>query len=360
LGRNITSLPQVQVVKFNAIANRFLKKTMHNIVKQEREIFKKIPIKEIDLFLDNIMKIGDVRSCISNLQLWAMNYVLALESKPDTDEDKLIDTSKFLVTNFQRENQMNLFHAIGKIIFSSSNFAQFSNQDYLSVEQVLTDFQESNFPLLNLSLLENYTMYKDGHYPLTVACQISNDLSLNDTMSSHMCKEIGIRSTRLNLRTVSSTEKYTHRQKTKFTRHFKMIKQYNKTFNQIRQYQMYVNNHRNSFQDLNLVDGYYRPLIYNRQNSTRYRYNRLGGRFQEIYADDELPVADDIQDDIKELDQFQVDINNKIRQIEQDQVDQELDDDDELSDPISEEETTDEDEFLDDSELDNLISRGQI
>jgi hypothetical protein len=41
-------------------------------------------------------------------------------------------------------------------------------------------------------------------------------------------------------------------------------------------------------------------------------------------------------------------------------VDQELDDDDELRDPISEEETTDEDEFLDDSELDNLISRGQI
>jgi len=223
----------------------------------------------------------------------------------------------------------------------------------------LTDFQESNFPLLNLSLLENYTMYKDGSYPLAVASQISNDLSLNDTMSSHMCKEIGIRSTRVNLRTVSSTEKYTHRQKTKFTRHFKMIKQYNKTFNQIRQYQIYINNHKNSFQDLNLIEGYYLPLIYNRQKSTRFRYNRLGGRFREIYADDELPVDDDNQDDMKELDQFQLDIDNRIKQIEQDQVNQEFDDD-ELSDPISDEETTDEDEFLDDSELDNLISRGQI
>lgn len=361
LGKSITMLSQVKVIKFNSIANRYLTKTMNNIIQKERKLFTLIPKNELSQILDKLIKIGDVRSAIANLQMWAATYVSISKNLNGVDNDeKLIDVSKFLESSYNRETQINLFHAIGKVIYSSTNFLDTKSQDFLSIEQVLNDFQDGNFPILNLSLLENYTQYQNGNYSLRIASEIANDLSINDMVKGDANKEIGLRSTRSNLRRIEASKHKSYNLKIKFPRHFKMMKLYNKTNNQIRQYQRYINQYRNRFQDLNLIDGYFLPQIYNKKSRTRYRYNRLGGQFREIYADEDLPIEEDYNENL-ELDQFHIDIENKMTtEIEQD-------DEGDLSDPIEEdegpegsEEIDDDDDFLDDPELDLLISQGGI
>ena len=140
LGKELANLAQVEHIKFNSIANRFLKKTIGQLVKSERNVFNKIPYKELTEFMDEIIKIGDIRSVIFNLEMWATNY---------------LKEAKW----YNRENQINLFHAIGKIIYLSSEFSELSSdeRDYNSVEQVLANY--TNNQLLNMAILENYLIY---------------------------------------------------------------------------------------------------------------------------------------------------------------------------------------------------------
>lgn len=362
LGRELASSFPVKVIKFNPIATRFLKKTINAVISGE-QIFKQIPTTLTNQFLDEMIKIGDIRSMIFNLQMWT-NYLQQLDIKKsiETPSDSLIDPNKFTL-NYQRENQIGLFHAIGKIIYCSSEFDHLPSheQDYYSIERVLTTFNSTNFSLLNLSILENYSVYQDGAYPLEVASNIVDDLSINDLFVNFDAnKEIGIRSTRINLRSLNGTLG-SHKSKIKFPRHFKMVRQYKKTYSQIRNYHKYVDNLQSSFDKLNLVDGYYMPLIYNKKNKTRYRYNRLGGRFHEIYADDELPIIEGdeatgtAEENAYEMDQFQIDVMSNMAETE------EREEEEEMSDPISSDEDSDgSDGFLSDEELDNLISQGRI
>lgn len=92
-----------------------------------------------------------------------------------------------------------------------------------------------------------------------------------------------------------------------------------------------------------------------------FRYNRLGGKFQEIYADEDMPLKEEEEGDgiIYEYDQFEIDIQNRINE--------ELEianSDDELSDPIEDSQDDsnnnddDDDVFLSDSELDLLLTQG--
>lgn len=403
LGRELVNSAPVKVIKFNSIANRYLRKTINGIVSAEKETFRTIPNMEINRFLDEMVKIGDVRSLIFNMQLWGQHWHLEADrefikepSNEPTNEPTRgptrevitrapneprvatniatlghnlppIDSSKFIGLNYQRENQIGLFHAIGKIIYSSSEFDTLStqDQDYFSIERVLMTFNNNNFSLLNLSILENYSIYQDAAYPIDVASKIVDDLSINDLFSNFEAnREIGIRSTRLNLRSVNARLGISHKSKIKFPRHFKMVRQFNKTYTQIKNYQKYVNNLQDSFDELNLVDGYYLPLIYNKRKNNRYRYNRLGGRFHEIYADEELPIIEGDEntsgatdENVYEMDQFQMDIISKMSE------NNDVEEEDELSDPIDDSDGADGDDsdgFLSDPELDILISQGRI
>ncbi|ODV78382.1 uncharacterized protein CANTADRAFT_52541 [Suhomyces tanzawaensis NRRL Y-17324] len=358
LGKALLGHPCVENIKFNAIANKFIRKTISEVIRKEREVFRMIPQGTLNSFLDDIVKIGDIRSALFNLQMW---------------KQELLDPSKMLGLSYQRENQVNLFHAIGKVIYSSSEFEKLGDEesDYYSIEKVLSTFNSNNFSLLNLSILENYHIYKDSNYSLQVASNIVNDLSIGDTMSTfEAARDIGIRSTRNHLRKAQpltptgGSKSYTQKQKIKFPRQFKMIRQYNKTYKQVRSYQRYIDQ-RSSFDDLNLIDGYYLPIIYNKKYKKRYTYNRLGGRFLEVYADESLPVVEEGEGEENvvstsyDLDQFQVDIMKKASG--ENDADEDYEDG-ELSDPIdeSDEELDSDDGFLSDPELDVLISQGRV
>ncbi|KGQ86522.1 cell cycle checkpoint protein [Candida albicans P94015] len=372
LGKEITGLNQVENIKFNSIANRFLKPTINKIIKQEG-ILKIVNQQILMRFLDEIFQIGDIRSIIFNLEMWIKNV-------------KQSSTNRISIDSFMRENSINLFHAIGKIIYSSSkvnkNRSKIGNNDddsdpldkddidYQSIEQVLQSFPEKNMDLLNLSLLENYHIYQDSNYDLKLASNIVDDLSVNDIIK---LGDTGIRSTRINLSkaqklsTSRSTSMPPSKLKMKFPRHLKMIKMMNKTKNQISSYRRYLNP-QTSFQDLNLIDGYYMPIIYNSQKKTRYRYNRLGGKFQEVYADDVLPI--DEGEVTYEYDQFEIDIKNKINLDSDMKYSEVIDEDiDNMSDPIESDDDLEDigdigdnesDAFSSDSELELLLTQGKV
>ncbi|RCK58985.1 Checkpoint protein RAD24 [Candida viswanathii] len=337
LSKEISKLEEVENIKFNKIANRFLKKTVNRIIKDE-QLIKSIGTQKLNGFLEEIFKIGDIRSIIHNLEIWVKNVTL---------------NSEISMGSYLRENSINLFHAIGKVIYSTTTTGDEEDDtiDMKSIEQVLSQYPEKNKDLLNLGLLENYHIYNDAGYDLNLASNIVDDLSLSDILT---LGDVGVRSTRVNLRKVLKNSNAPGKLKMKFPRHFKMNKMVRKTSNQINSYRRYLSP-KSSFEQLNLVDGYFIPIIYNKRRTSGFRYNRLGGKFQEIYADEDIPVEEE-GGIIYEYDQFEIDIQNKIN--EELEVDNSHD---ELSDPIEDSEQDDDgddDVFLSDSELDLLLTQG--
>lgn len=355
LGVGITSLPEVERVKFNPVANKFLKKTVNALVRSEKSVFNAIPQPIVTRFIDDVSKCGDVRSVIANLQMWATSYTAALsvgeDDKHTRSEYALMNLDVFS-QSYARENQIDLFHAVGKIIYLSSDFGHMSenDNDFYSVQSVLERYNRNNLGLLNLAVLENYHVYKDSNYDIEVASRIVDGLSLGDVLHD---EEYGIRNARAQLREVGPATA-THKLRVKFPRHYKMMREFSKTAQRVRNYQRWIDPHA-MFDAINMVEGYFRPMILNKKHRKRFMYDRIGGRFKEIYAEDEVAVDDKLEDadEGTPVDQFQIEINENMAREET------VDEDDELSDPID---NSDDDNSTDwsDDELDMLISQGKV
>lgn len=328
LGRELLSYPEVETIRFNPLATRFLKKTVNSILKSEG-LTKILNDAKFDSLLLELFKVGDIRSIILNLEMWVKFYKSGVD--------------------YNRENAIGIFHAIGKVIYSSKKFeGDVQTTNNKTVTQVMEMLPEKNLSLLNLGLLENYHIYQDSSFDLSIAESITNDLSLNELSPFG---EVGVRSTRLYL-SKAGPKSSTSKLKMKFPRHFKVLKAMRKTNTRLNEYRRYVSP-ESSIENLNLIDGYYLPLIYNRKRKTRYRYNRLGGKLHKIYADDDV-VVDDYQTS-HEYDQFQNDIDLSVNRQEGD------DKSDALSDQIEESPFEDSDDgFGSDTEIDLLISQGKL
>lgn len=357
LGKDILNNPVVKVIKFNPIASSFMNKVVRKIITKEYLLFSKIPKKEIEAFVTSMIDIGDIRSMISNLEYWA-------SSKSRTQY------SSNLEINFKREQRINLFHATGKIIYSSSKFKHLENeddQDFKSVETVIDNFVSNNSNLMRLSLLENYPLYNNMNFDIKTASDISDYLSIGDTLNfMEEGIDVSVRGTRNKLRSIKeTTSKQGH---LKFPREFKMNRLRLKSLFELNNYRLHINKLRDSVCDINLIQGYLIPEIY---NSFRYKflhkkqgnikYNRIGGIFKEVYADMTPDLDEDnpneLQNDFNQ-DQFKIEIRKNIESAQQE--DKRLEDDsDELSDPI-EESDPDSDEIFDDSfddELNDLMNK---
>lgn len=380
LGRDLVylglALGAIKRVKLLPIAKTFMKRTLSKIAGQENLR----PLKELERFLAATYETGDIRSLVCNLQFWAMQ-------------------SRHTGVDFVRENQITLFHAVGKIIHSSGKFSELDDDmlDYCTIKAVLDTY--NNFGLLHLALLENYQIVNGLQFDIEVAASLVDSLSINDTLTPmEESEEYGIRAARNQLRTVSAKSGQT--QPMKFPRHFKMLKESNKVKREIAAYARYVCGMQVLFQEANLLDGYYLPLIYNsflyrmKNGRKRFNYNRLGGTLKEIFADDDLPVMEhETETTGGARDQFLVDIENKIREeeeggenevmseeIETDGTDEDFNDslnDSQIGRLISFQQTqgmsqvqvqgqaqtqsaTQDDDFLDDEELDMLVSLGRL
>ncbi|EDK39099.2 hypothetical protein PGUG_03197 [Meyerozyma guilliermondii ATCC 6260] len=288
--------------------------------------------------MDQILECGDIRSATANLQFWSS---LCLKQVQEN-------------YNYLRENQLGLFHALGKIIFSSSKYKELEAEesDFNSVESVLSSY--GNTSLLLLALLENYHVVNGSNYSINSASSITNALSESDCMPIFEGKEYGIRNTRNELRKVQSQRTSSRALSLQFPRQYKMTRAYNRVFKEVQEYREVVCHMKTSFSDLNMIDGYFVPRIY---NSFRYKlknerrpleYNRLGGKFKEVYSDT-TALVDDIEYSETIKDQFRKDIEDRSGN---------KDSESDMSDPISESDQSD--DFSSDSDLDGLISQGVV
>lgn len=350
----------IKRIKFLPIAKTFMKKTLHKIIGKESAIFSTKPRLEVEQFVSATIETGDIRSLICNLQFWSSN---ALNSFGE------------------RESQISLFHAVGKVIHSSSKFAELDSQvsDMLSLKMVADAY--SNFGLLHLTLLENYQIVNGGDFDVDIAAQVVDALSLNDTLEDvDESKEYGIMATRMSLRQIPVKSGRT--QPMKFSRHFKTIRESNKVKREVSDYIRYITRLQLPFQEANQVDGCLLPKIYNLfrykllHGRSRYNYNRLGGTLAQIYADDELPVMENEGEyEAGAEDQFRCDIRQKIKEEDQedgsddDEMSEEVSDSDgELDDTIGDDldsllgsmRKPVEENLLDDPELDLLVSQGML
>lgn len=321
LGKEIVLDLRVEMVKFNSIAKKFMKQTMAKIIRQELKIFKLIPRAKVDQFI-NDHDIGDIRSSINNLEIWARYYIKGVNMEE--------------VLNYNRNTTINLFHAIGKVIYSSSKFKDLGADEstWKTLEDVLSNYD--NLQLLHLSVLENYTNVLPD-LEIQGVDFVADNLSQSELIYGlDEGKDLMIRSARVGIDSASSgvSDKGSFN-KINFTKNFKMIKQSNKVSRAIGEVKDSIFN--TSFDNVNLIDGFYVPKILNKRFNKQYK--RIGGSVN-TFLDDDLYEED----------------NEPIQELQTLEPIEEVDDDI-LSDPIEDSEDDkpkptpfDSDyEFLDDS-----------
>lgn len=344
LGPQILGLKSsVKQIKFGPIAYTFMKKTLTNIVMKEKDVFREIPSEPLQKFIGNLISSGDIRSAVCNLQIWAKRF------------------SNINFYSFSKESHLNLFHALGKVIYSSSKYKSLDDDEknYLSVNEVLESY--NNVSLLNLSILENFASYNSSDFDLEIASSIIDSLSIGDVLGElDEGRQYGIRSVRRYMSLIP------HRGAQKgsfnFPRHFKMLKAFNDTRDKILAYRNTIDENKRSFEVLNMLDGFYLPIILNHrfENQRFLRYGRLGGQFQYLTADDEMPLNEG-ESKMYPEDQFSLDIEARLqRKIDLEMNKSAQDESSQLTDPIETDFDSDDQVFndsIDEGEINRLVSQ---
>lgn len=316
LPRWMMSHSAVESIKVNKIAARYLRKTMAEVVAKESRPGGGLCLVDrrmVDTFVETMMDVGDIRATIANLQTWSRL-------------GRLVEAAKM----FRREDGLELFHSLGKIMYGSTK----DESDESTLNHVLTLY--GDLLLLESSLLENYHMYKNGNFAVSGACSILRLLGDGDIMKM---PEISIRAVR---NTFASTPRdgSIRRDKVRFPRQYRVMGRARVTGAQLADYRRFIGNMRVSASDINLIDGYYLPQIYNSfrykyitGSRSRYRYRRIGGEIGLSGDEDKRPLMfgdGEEADNGDEMDQFLW----EIRQKQMGENGDDSDDEGELSDPI--------------------------
>ena len=303
LGKKLLNAPTVHRIKFNPVNATLIKKTLNSIVKSESAQLQAIPSNAIK---DEILKLstfGDIRSAISALEFWCKLYHE--------------DTANTL--NLGKEQPVSIFHAVGKCVYGSKS----DEDDNVTTNQVVKDFI-TRPSIMKLALLENYTSLNKSQFPLSVALEVADGLSLADTIVPEgESLEISTRAVRTSIAKVTATGSSHNNMGLVFPREWKVQRRIQRVKNDVSQYmELELRKNRTvlrSFQDSNQLFGDLEPLI-NRQlafkNKSKVMYmkakgiepipeelflpkmpyitERLGGTFinQQVVGD-ETPTADD-------------------------------------------------------------------
>ncbi|KAH3680189.1 hypothetical protein WICPIJ_008350 [Wickerhamomyces pijperi] len=303
LGFTLLQHYKVKRIKFNPVNYTLSKKFLNEIVAKEKDVFKSFKRDKIKAKVEELARLGDIRSAINALQFWS-NYA----SKGANSDQLSLHCGK--------EQTINLFHAVGKILHGSKNEEE-TDQDSI---QMVMDQYSTKSALLKLGLLENYT--KSTSMDLKTAAQISGLFSWQDQLpSGSFSLDLACRSTRLSMASIESSNKSGNliSSVSSFPREFKSMKAQKQTRQEIQQYQLLELKRRRSFrsfQDSNLLVGYYEPMINKSRSFKDKAYisylrsmnkavpfhlllqeqgkvamsitERLGGPFVEMFADSHL------------------------------------------------------------------------
>ncbi|VEU21559.1 DEKNAAC102616 [Brettanomyces naardenensis] len=177
-------------IKFNQVARRFLKQALRRVVSGESENFRSIPKGVVAKELEELSQTGDIRNSIITLEYWC-RFLYPVTGKESS------------TSILGKENGLNIFHSIGKIIYGTQhpkeeleNFMKTVNitnrynfqsvptlddMNSISVANVAQDLA-SNSEKLNLNILENYLVLNP---PINDdLSKLVDLLSQADTMSS--------------------------------------------------------------------------------------------------------------------------------------------------------------------------------
>lgn len=313
LGMPLMQHYRVQRIKFNPVNFTLCKKFLNEIVAREKDAFRRIKKEPLKKKVEELAQCGDIRSAIAGLQFWSQ--YLSTESS---------DIEKHLDLHFGKEQPMNYFHAIGKILHGSKNEDE-TDADSINLvtEQFLT-----RSSVLKLGILENYD--KSTSMDLKTAAAISGFLSWQDQFpGNNILMDLSCRSTRITIagnttlkRSSSSLSDHTVTSIASFPREFKSLRSQRQIRQEIQQYQSLEFKRRKllrSFQDSNLLFGHYEPIINNGRKfkdkaklsylrfskqsipldlllqeqgkSAKVITQRLGGPLMEIHADSRIPTS---------------------------------------------------------------------
>lgn len=309
LGKKILMNSKLKRVKINPINMTLTQKCLKNIVSREGTVFNTIPTQEIIGKVKEFSNIGDIRSSIAAFQFWAV-----YRSQYDEVENLL---------TIGKEPSISLFHAIGKCIFGTKNEEE---DDNTTMNKVMNDFI-SKPTILKLGILENYTRLNKSKYDLESACDVIENLSDADLLDGDDTSiELAARGTRIIFRKInakiSSTDS-NHGGST-FPREWKVQKEINSIKSDISRYmetELQKRQALRTFQDSNLLYGYYEPMINKQRNfknkakvhyleangmfiprelrvsSSSFISERLGGPFKEVFGDGDIVPDEEITRD---------------------------------------------------------------
>lgn len=364
----------IKRIKVPPLAKTFISKVITKIYAAEGLTRAQTRHRE---FLAPLFETGDIRCLINNLEFWAKSAT------------KTLGAFSF------KENQLTLFHAVGKILYATSDVSSKKcgvSLDYHSISSVVDAYQ--NLDLLHFGLLENYHICSGLDWDIRIAASITEGLSVCDALAlAPESREYGLLSTRIELRKIphSSSRALTMR----FPRHFQLLKERNKVSEDVYSYRRYLQMLRVLAQDVNLIDGCLVPQIL---NSYRYKmahditkswYGRIGGSFKKLFAESSLVVMEhEDEKEARQDEQFSKDIREAAGKADaelgvgkEDELSEEIEDsleDDNLEDtlddqllamtqggqprtrsPVTAYDDAD-DEMQDEPELNLLVSRGMI
>ncbi|QLG74582.1 hypothetical protein HG535_0G04650 [Zygotorulaspora mrakii] len=382
LGSEILSHPRTKRIKFNPVNTTLMKKHLSQVCLKNRDshVWKK-KWSQKDAFISQLaQKTGDIRSGISTLEFWA--------------------TSSVNVPVETRENSVSYFHAIGRILYGSTDFKDDNEMINSMMESFKHYFSQGNS---RLGLLENYGSFNKGNFDIATAARITESLSNGNTFDRvPESLEYAIRSVRCALSDVRSD--ISTNGKSFFPREWRMqllqeeFKIKSSDYSNVSMYKYGCTRRSN---DVALHFGYYDPLIrssqyYKKKALTHYitqvkdaiqkkqieKVNctfpeiepsvdimqRIGGGIKPVARQENLISDEDGQRitkisllQLKEETNIKINSLIKYRENNMNPVDQQTDEDDSFDDPIvdSDQETQESNSFLleenDDSLYDEFL-----
>jgi cell cycle checkpoint protein len=171
ISRRVLSHRLVTRIKVPAVNMTLITKTIRGIVQQEAQLFSKIPKHEVDMSIKSVGSFGDIRAAITAMEFWA---------RWRSKNPKILPIGK--------DTHLNLFHAIGRIIYGShkDKHGRPVEDDSSVVESVVNDWHTSNRDgSFSLGLFENYICAHNSRLGVFSLCRCSELFSMCDLLVSY-------------------------------------------------------------------------------------------------------------------------------------------------------------------------------
>jgi energy-coupling factor transporter ATP-binding protein EcfA2 len=341
-------------IRFNKVAKTFLKKAILRVCK----IKNVKPNKIIDLEIDRLSTLKDLRNAINTFEFW---YRFQYNKGKNDD-----DNNDYHESILGKETGLDIFHAIGKIIYGTKhqieefddfkkrhnlkiNINQINNKNIITVDNISSEIM-SHLSRFNLCCLENYSVINPPvninlNKFMEILC-ISDNLihrsedfnNPNILSSTSFLSCFGLRIICEDLKSQSKIDVNNgiNNKKIIFSRDSKLLKKLVTVNNEIKEFQkrrekrMILNNNYSYLSKFNitLIDGFYQNNFF---TSFKFRYKmfqetgkslklkdqRIGGKFtNSLTADDNFLTDKTDEEDYINYNNKGIYSSDKIKDLE--------------------------------------------